>query len=260
MALTRKAILIGNNLGHQAPLFLSGVNYDLINYNTYLQSGIGGSWLPAEIEILKNKTRAEIKAYIDSTYADYTFIVYSGHGFVDRASGVTYMCVKDGFLSEKILNTHSNRQTLIFDCCRSLENLSEDTSGFFGRMQSLEKGGIVKSKQRIINNSRIRFNRALEKSSFGKFKAYACLIGETSGDNPNSGGVFLTELLKVANSFGHINSTQCGWMDIRVATRFTIRNLINNPFTNQNPTFLTIPNNMALTAPFALTNYINPLL
>lgn len=260
MALTRKAILIGNNTGHQAPLYLYGVNHDILNYNKYLQSGIGGSWLPSEIDILKNKTSVEIKAYIDSSYADYTFVVYTGHGFIDRASGTTYMCVKDGFLSEKVLNTYSLRQTLIFDCCRSLESLSENTSGIFGRIQSLERGGLVKSHERIIFDSRNKFNRALEKSSLGKFKAYACLIGETSGDNPNSGGVFLTELLKVANSYGSINNTQSGWMDIRVATRITKKNIANDPFTNQNPIYYSVPNNMALTAPFSLTNYINQLL
>ena len=86
------------------------------------------------------------------------------------------------------------------------------------------------------------------------------MVGQTSGDNPNSGGVFLTQLLKVGYEFGNKDNPKTNWLDMENAVKHTIIRIKANPFTTQIPTYNKNPANINPTAPFALTNYINSLL
>jgi len=252
----RKAIIIGNNIGHKAPKFLKGVDYDLINYYKYLISDIGGEWYGnkykyPEIEILHNKGKNEIKAAIRNCDADFSFVVFTGHGFIHSKDNLTYVCVSDGFLSENDLDTLVGKQTLIFDCCREIESLNEGSEAF----SELVKADSLRlfSSERTILNAREKFNNGITASDYGCFTGYACLIDQTSGDNPTLGGVFSTALLRTGKDFGS-RDRNSPRLTIRNAVQRTIKTLEDDSFTDQIPTYFTTPSIMEITHPFAITN------
>ncbi len=254
--MTRKALLIGNNTGYQAPTFLKGVNKDLINYSSYLKSGIGGAWVGnTEIKILHNQSRKTILAAIKACQADYSFVVFSGHGYINSRDGLTYICVSDGHISEDELNTYLYRRTLILDCCREISV----TEGFIGDIgESFEKGGLssILGVRRTIKNPRQKFDNALAASSRGYFTGYACLTDQLSGDNPLLGGVFSSALIRAGIYFGSKDSYDYTWMAIKAAVQEANFNIGSDPFSSQQPEYVITPSNMNPTYPFALTNQI----
>jgi len=249
--LSRRAILIGNNRGYNAPTFLKGVDKDLINYNNFLMSDIGGKWLQSEIKIMYNQNRREILNAINNCYEDYSFVVFSGHGFINSNDNLTYICVKDNYITEDELNTDLIKQTLILDCCREV---SYEGIGFTG--ESFEKGDPETKyiRTRSIFNPRQKFNDALLKSSNGQFRGYACAVDESAGDNPLSGGIYSNALLKIGIQFGLRNQLKRNWISIKSAHNLASNNVVNDPFTDQTPLYLTIPTNLKLSFPFAVSN------
>lgn len=250
----RKAILIGNNTGYKASTFLKGVTKDLENYRNYLVGGIGGGWVQREIDILHNKSKRDILSAIKSCYADYSFVVFSGHGFVNSRDGLTYICVEDGFISEDELNTYLDKQTLILDCCReesTVSNFIGDTGEYFEKAERTAIAGV-----RQIVNARAKFDNALAVSNQGRFTGYACLTDQLSGDNPTSGGVFSSALLRAGLNFGSKNSDRYTWLAIKAAMEHASSLISSNPFSTQQPEYLMVPGNMSITYPFALTNQI----
>ena len=255
----RRAILIGNNSGHSAPTVLKGVDKDLINYRNYLKSGIGGGWLTeSEVVILHNCSKREILSTIRNCYADYSFVVFSGHGFINSNDNLTYICTSDGYLSEYDLKTRMSKQTLILDCCREIsvmENFTGDVA------QSFEKGGrtALASVYRTIINARQKFDLALANSSEGMFTGYACLTDQFSGDYPNSGGVFSSALITAGMQFGSKDNYNT-WLPVRAAFKNAAKIMSSDPFSPQNPDYMTYPATMQLTHPFALTNKLQRII
>lgn len=256
MNVSRRALIIGNNTGHEAPTFLHGVNVDLDNYRNYLQSDIGGSWLPGEIRILQNKSRAEILAAVRQCQADYTFVVFTGHGYVWSNDNSTYACVSDNNVCEHELDTRCYRRTLIMDCCREITTLSEGRHfNAVGDVSYFDKSEGI---GRRISNSRIKFNNALTQSRMGHFTGYACEVDELSGDNPNSGGLFSSALIRAGLRFGSVDNSRGDWLPILPALRMAAKELTSD-FSTQNPSYSTnIPDHF-LTHPFAVTNKMRQL-
>lgn len=247
MAISRRAIIIGNNTGYRAPVFLKGVDKDLFNYNNFLRSDAGGAWLQSEIKILHNCGRREIISTINKCNADYSFVVFSGHGFINSKDGLTYVCVNNGYIDETELDTGINKQTLLLDCCREVSA---------GLGESFEKGDIIQKRQTIrkIFSPRRKFDRALELSGNGQFTGYACEVDETSGDNLTMGGIYSSALLKIGRLFGLRDQTKRDWLPIRIAHNYAAKKISMNPFTNQTPSHIVIPKSMKLTHPFAVSN------
>ena len=252
--MTRKAIIIGNNTGKNAPAYLSGVNHDLINYQAYLKSVAGGEWYQGEIEILHNLKKKEILEKVNHCGADYSFVVFTGHGFLNSNNNLTYACVEDDYISEDELSTKSYKKSLILDCCRQKEVLVESLSdGSRALTKSLSnKIENMATRQLIAINSRKKFDSALQNSSNGYFKGYSCSVDQTSGDNPSLGGLFSTELIKVGYAFGSVSNLHSETLSIKKTLLQVIANFENNRLTKeQTPTHKT---NMELTPPFAITN------
>jgi len=112
----KKILMIGNTDN------LPGVPVDMSAYYSFFTSPAGGNWCDEEIDILLNPTQYELLDTIDEIYeADYGYVItiFSGHGR-EAASGTVLTINGDG---EKIamddLTNLSQRQLLIFDCCRS---------------------------------------------------------------------------------------------------------------------------------------------
>lgn len=246
---TRKAILIGNNTGYNAPTFLRGVDKDLVNYHNYLTSDVGGQWNGTEeIKILHNKGRTEIIREIEKCFAYYSFVVFSGHGYINSYDGLTYICVNGGIICESELSTHLRKQTLILDCCREVTSLSKSFTG-----DILSEGGeVISGTKRRIINARDKFDNALASSSDGLFTGYACLVDQLSGDNPSAGGVFSSTLIRIGSRFGNLSPEKGWWLPVKETVEIVKKELESN-FTDQVPDWkITKP--MNLTHPFAVTN------
>lgn len=292
--MTRKAIIIGNNTGHGASKFLAGVTLDLQNYRDYLISAGGGSWNfttlgNTEVKILENANRATILAEIRNCNADYSFVVFTGHGYMKSKDELTYICVADGEISEDELRTASSKQSLILDCCREKEFVVENKAyvnaagktsrqlftinesakmftlknsydnGTFdlNKSKSLEKNIRGTTSGRIITNARNKFDNALIWTSAGIFKGYACSVDETSGDNPTAGGIFSTAFINEGKKFSNVDNSSAETLAIRDAFIRTQTTLELDPLNLQKPAFITDPRGMIFTAPYAITNISN---
>ncbi|NOU46961.1 MAG: caspase family protein, partial [Bacteroidales bacterium] len=249
--------------------YLKGVDHDLKNYKEYLTSNVGGAWYgndysTSEIQILKNEKKDVIISAIKNSNADFTFVVFTGHGFLYSKNDLTYICLSDGYLSEHDLITSAKRRVLILDCCRESEDMSESFLGDGGKISKSRDSLSFYSNSKVLEintsrsviHSRAKFDLALQLSNEGQFTGYACLIDQTSGDNPTSGGAFSSELINTGKNFGSIDRKDF-WLPIRRAVNETIKTLKDDIFTDQIPTYITTPINMDLTHPFAITNMLN---
>ena len=91
----------------------------------------------------------------------------------------------------------------------------------------------------------------------GKFTGYACMIDQVSGDNPASGGVFSSALIRSGLRFGSRNSYEYSWMSIKSAVIQAQEEVRSDRFSTQEPTYLLSPSGMKMTSPFALTNKVS---
>ena len=97
----RLAILI------QSPL--SGIDYrpgvcvDITRWIRFLMSLPGGAWTENEILVLNNPTKLQLRtSLIRAKYSDFSIVVFSGHGFVQKdeflGDDETYLYLKTGKL------------------------------------------------------------------------------------------------------------------------------------------------------------------
>jgi hypothetical protein len=181
----RKAVLIGspgygNNLLH-------GVKNDLENVCEFLMSPRGGMWRPSEITVLTDPTIDEVIAAIHSSYADYQFVYYSGHGYQDH-SGIDCICLDGNDMQDNYLfNAHCPRQLLVLDSCRKYYHT---ISGFPKELEQWQYADGYSAARKIFDNYILN-------SPPGKMKMYAAAAGEVAIDNRyGHGGEFTLALLK----------------------------------------------------------------
>ena len=252
----RKAILIGNNTGLGAPTYLEGVNKDLLNYHAYLTSDIGGKWYNDEIIVLHNQTRKEILNAIAKCNGTYSFVVFTGHGYINSRDGKTYVCVKDDAISESELNTYLPKRSLILDCCREITTIAENFDGSRPSARLMSRGGTITGALAAVRNARNKFDDALYVTDEGQFTGYACLENRLSSDNPSAGGAFSATLMRVGIEFGS-NLQRTSNLRIIDAVIRTKSIMENDRFTNQTPDWR-VTGGTITTAPFAVANWKNP--
>ncbi len=189
--MTRTAILIGVP---QAPstVYLKGVKQDLINYKEFLQTPLGGNWESTEIKIFYPKpTKKQIIDYLNVVDADFTFLVFSGHGFID-VNEVTNVCLMDDDITEYELETISPRQTIILDSCRTpLEVIEEQIF-----MEKLAKALAIRGK-----STRKIFDDAVFSCEKGTITVYSVGVNEEAGEHPSHGGYFTQSMLEAATNW-----------------------------------------------------------
>lgn len=180
---TRKAVLIGSP-GHGEER-LRGVENDVDNMYQFLLSPRGGVWYEHEINVLADPTLDEVLSAIHSSYADYQFVYYSGHGYQD-IYGNDFICLDGNNLQDDdLFNAEGPRQFLLLDSCRKYYHT---ISGF---PKEMEQWAYVDG----YSASREIFDRYILKSPTGKMKMYAASPGQVAMDN-SQGGEFTLALLK----------------------------------------------------------------
>ena len=175
--MNRKALLIGSPGNKGSDSYLGGVARDIQNYDRYLRSAAGGSWYASEIQTLEYPTTSEVRQAIRPLEsADYSFVLFSGHGYYDAKRNSTIACLcRDDEIDSSELRKGCTRHTLVLDCCRVVERhvLAEDT--------------IAKADQapRKLDAAECRyyFDKQVLSSPRGLIVLHACAIDETAGDD-----------------------------------------------------------------------------
>lgn len=182
---TRKAVLIGSpGRGEDR---LHGVENDIENYYQFLLSPRGGAWREPEIIVLADPTMDEVLNAIHSSYADYQFVYFSGHGNQD-IYGNNFICLDGNDLQDDYLfNAAGPRQFLLLDSCRKYYHT---ISGFPKEMERWKHADGYSAAREM-------FDRYILNSPPGKMKMYAASPGQVAIDNRDGhGGEFTLALLK----------------------------------------------------------------
>lgn len=172
---------------------LTGPPYDNRNFRSHLKRNIGGNWIESEIKSLRNPTSSLVKDYMDRfvNYADYSLVVFSGHGFINQADNFQYLECADRPICIKEIVSKAPRQTIIIDAC----------SGFFNP----EEDEIIKSITEFREFSGERSTRELFDSAVLIAEAGISVlassgVGEASHDT-DFGGAYAVSVLKACENW-----------------------------------------------------------
>lgn len=227
MNITRKAVLVGDS--GSPSNFLAGVEVDIRNYRDYLKSPIGGSWKDHEIELLIGKSGTEVRNFISSLYNDYIFVAYSGHGGFRRSTASTVIELNGVDYDESILiNSRCAWQLNVLDTCRSIIKEQPLMKGFSALNEAI--GGVTSDTSAFFFN-------AFDDLEKGLMKIYSAGIGEAANEEPNEGGLYTYNELKISMEYGKTNNlgSYANINEVFNATKTVVQQKSNN---RQNPEFL----------------------
>ena len=200
----RKAIIIASPLRKGYSGFLPGVQYDAINYASFLTSPLGGAWRSNEIKILVNPSKSQVIETMFYTTADYVFTAFSGHGGTDQRTRKAILKINENesiWLSQ--LTAKANRQLAIVDTCSTFVNY-----GFPKKPQLI--GDLFGQVSKLtLSQARFLFDSRVMASGRGWTVLHSSSHGESSIDT-EEGGVFSLSILKAAKiwesmeGYGHI--------------------------------------------------------
>lgn len=191
--MVRRALIIAAPGPPHTPRFLEGVGKDFINYQRFLRSPTGGAWAAEEIIPVYNATRAALLKVVRRLQADYTFIVFSGHGGTEAGSGRTFLEINP--LGEYVwleeLITPARQQLVVLDSCRTLVG---GLAGLINEQLRLFPSALTRATARQL------FERHLSRCEPGRIVCFSCENGSASADTPG-GGLFSNTLLDVAQQW-----------------------------------------------------------
>ncbi len=194
--MTRRALILfctDTESGH-----LNGPEYDNENFKDFLTSNLGGDWLDSEILSIKNPTSLQVSNAVTKFLngADYTFIIFSGHGYLNTDdNNRQYLELSNTDISIISLRTKALRQTLIIDACRGYHTPRQSIiKGFSDTYENFEG---TSSTRRIFDN-------AVARAESGWTILYAARKNQTALDT-GGGGAYLLSLLKIAEIWGGID-------------------------------------------------------
>ena len=199
--MNRKALLIGSPGTKGSDGYLLGVARDLQNYDRFLRSPVGGSWHPSEILTLDDPPASSVRSAIRSLESvDYSFVLFSGHGYYLERKRSTIVCLSDDEEMDSVeLRKGSSRHTVVLDCCRKVERalLAED---------ALAKAD--KAARRLSpSECRRYFDSSILECPSGIIVLHACDVDETAGDDSRRGGYYAYSLLDTAESWAEQKTT-----------------------------------------------------
>jgi hypothetical protein len=186
--MTRKAILIGSPGPKNTKQYLKGVDTDLLHFESFLKSPIGGSWEDNEIAVLLKCPSENLIELFQSTYTDFLLVYFSGHGQKDLKE--TNIAINDSeslSVSQLVSIIKAPKALIIIDTCR--KSIVEEYSSFSGPEYLCFKSTLNQP------NSSEKYLQIISESTEGICIAYACSVGEISNDT-EVGGDYTYSLLK----------------------------------------------------------------
>lgn len=245
--MTRKAIMIGSPGSKNSATYLKGVDTDLHHFVSFLKAPIGGSWEDEEIAGLYKCPLENFIELFQSTKTDFLLVYFSGHGRQDLSE--TKIAINDTesiSISQLISIIQSPKALIIIDSFRKL--IDEDYSSFSGPEYLSFKSLLDQP------NTRDRYMQIISESATGIAIAYACSVGENSGDT-ELGGLYTYTLLKETLQW-YDNQNNEGVLTIGVANDLAHHELKFKTNFQQNPQIRTLNNQTEkLNLPFAIKTY-----
>lgn len=222
----RRALIIycGNTSSGQ----LNGPPWDNENIRDLLVSKLGGEWHVNEIRSLNNPRASSVLTAVNTFLngVDYTFIVFSGHGFINTDDDDRqYIELADTSISIAHLRTNAPRQSLIIDACRGFYSPAQEVLKSFTESRDHFLGG--------FESTRELFNQAVLTADEGWTIMYSASQNQTSLDTA-TGGAYLLSLLKSLHLWGE-NDLQHTMLGLNVAQQFAA-SMLRNYETIQVPT------------------------
>lgn len=188
----RRAILIeASSIPNESSL--PGAKKDVGDIERFLLSNLGGAWYSHEITILRNPTVSQVKSEIAlANSADYSFVTFSGHGYHSQSNSLKEdkICLYNGEIPTRELNSGSRRTTIMTDSCRQIVLLEERQE--FANSTMLKSAASSDSEE-----SRRRFNEAVEQCPAGATYLYSCNLNEAAAED-SQGGLFTQKMLESA--------------------------------------------------------------
>jgi hypothetical protein len=188
--MTRKAIMIGSPGSKNSATYLKGVDTDLHHFVSFLKAPIGGSWEDEEIAGLYKNPSENLFELFQNSKTDFLLVYFSGHG--QQELNETKIAINDTesiSISQLISLIQSPKALIIIDSCRKF--IDEEYSSFSGPEYLSFKSLLDQP------NTRDRYMQIISESATGIAIAYACSVGENSGDT-ELGGFYTYSLLKEA--------------------------------------------------------------
>lgn len=224
----RRALIIYCNDTYSGAL--PGPEQDNENYRSFLTSYLGGEWYDAEIKSLNNPTSILVEQIrqVFLNGADYTFIIFTGHGFINTAdNGFQYVELSDKNISIRKLITDAKRQTIIFDACRGLEEFESD---------EIIKG--LKEDIKMFSagiSTRLHFDKAVLDAEEGLTILFAADSGQTAQDSKD-GALYLLSLIRVSEIWAGEENNTSAVLPINLAHEKAVDYMDEHFTTLQEPT------------------------
>jgi hypothetical protein len=223
---TRRALLIGNSGGYRNLHLLNGVKIDLDNYRNFLTSKAGGQWYNHEITTLVDPDENTVLKAVQQSNADYSFIAFSGHGFINSYTASDYVCLKDKDLSTGKLVSPSAKQTIVIDACREIiTEVPEDLTKVFSLNESRQFEGI---------NTRELFDEAIQSMPSGVLVVYSTQPNESAGDDDYKGGHFTYSFIQAGRNWWNAPNNK-GILRIDIAVTEAEKIMKSKFITTQSP-------------------------
>lgn len=189
--MNRFAIII--DAGNAEPKsVLTGTQIDTNLWVKYLQSLHGGAWYQSEISVLTNPSKSTVRAAIDATASmDFCLVAFSGHGYVDAKTSLTYGVLKDGDISEAGLTPGCSRSITVMDSCRQKEYKRLTEGVAFAAAEMYESDDVLAHRN--------LFDSELAKIPLAKYRLFGCDFGQVANED-SRGGFFTTALINAGDS------------------------------------------------------------
>jgi hypothetical protein len=127
--------------------------------------------------------------------AEYSIVIFSGHGYHDGASNSTIVELSSSVsLDSKELKIGAPKHTLILDCCRQVYTPKL-------MFEDLAKAMDKRAVQLSSDECRRYYDKHIADCANGIVTLYSCSVGESALDDASRGGVYLSSLLKVATQW-----------------------------------------------------------
>lgn len=224
----RRALIIYCNNTESGSL--NGPIADNLNLRNHLTSYLGGHWFESEILSLNNPSIELVVAAVNNflNNADYTFTVFSGHGFMNTdVNNLQYLELSNGDLSILKLKTNARRQTMIIDACR----------GFYSPSQQTLVKGLRGFSEAFIGDpmsTRTLFETGVLSAEEGITVLYAAYQNQSAGDS-DKGGLYTYSLLKACKNWEE-RDRNFNFLNLKDAHTAGTLYMHNNFITSQQPT------------------------
>ena len=186
-------LIIANPGERDAENYCKGVNQDVTRYQRFFTSIQGGAWKTDEIKTLIRPEPREVDlALSELKSADYSMVIFCGHGYSRKNETTMVELYKDCDYDPNNFKQGAERHTVILDCCRAVyEPVTESVLNHYELRASSDHSP-------ALQHARAVFDDAVRRCPPGFAVLYACSLGETAGDNEETGGVYSHALRSAA--------------------------------------------------------------